>query len=222
MITEWFYNSKIYFIGALIVAVIACAFPVALSTISGSYKELDETLSFIPLFVIIVAMSIPGESLSKNIENNMKCRFASLTLCGVTPKAFATGELLKNLIGMGMSAVLGAIPAFICVAVNGEMWDYDIFRIGLLLLLLIYSIDWIAIPLELKIKSKEKSGLILGIIAVAIGAVGFFAVENGCGAYIQELLLGNSLSWLWCVAFCLALYPIGWLLIFLKARKGDI
>lgn len=160
LLYSWFISKKNYWIFTLI------AFAVLLTAIFAVLPHLgflEEPLpSFVVLLLSMVVMIIPGESLCKELETSIKTRFTDYALAAMSKKTYVDVLLVRNLICTGISAAMGYIILFSYVCVTGTELFPELILLVPCLALLTYAVDFMCIPLVIKMKNAEKAGLIIG------------------------------------------------------------
>lgn len=159
LLYSWFISGKNYWITTLVV------FAVLLTAIFAAIPHLgflDELLPFFAVISGIVLMIIPCESLCNELEASIKTRFADYALAAISKKTYVNMLLVRNLICMGISVVLGYILFFSYISVTNTELSSELILLVPCFALLTYATDFICIPLVIKMKNAEKAGLIVG------------------------------------------------------------
>lgn len=218
-----FVLNKNYFIAAGIVAAVGTAFVSWLGRLVGD-PETSAIISTSMLVLQGVVMAIADEYLDRDLEKNIKSRFADYALAGMSKAKFVMAELLKNVISTALAFVLAVIMQLVFMAVNPGISGAD--RIPLLAAtaIILGLIDWIALPLVVYLKSAEQAGLIIGI-AVGFGVVMplmilFNLFENG---WIKAAeFLSQAPGFLLIFIFAVLMYALFYLILLNRVRKGDV
>lgn len=180
LLYSWFITKKSYWIATLVV------FAVLLTAIFAAVPHLgflDELLPFFAVISGIVLIIIPCESLCNELEASIRTRFADYALAAMSKKTYVNVLLVRNLICMGISVVLGYIIFFSYIYVTSTELLPELILLVPCLALLTYATDFICIPLAIKMKNAEKAGLIVGffygvLVLLFMLHVNFFADES--------------------------------------------
>lgn len=222
-----FLLNRKWFLWAGIAAVFSTAACVILNFTLDKTPENTQLIGSMQIFTEIIVLALCEEWLGRNLENNIKCRFTDYTLAGgISKNTFVLSELLKNVITM-------VIGLAMCVAMDGVMsaFDSSFWSVGHIKLLigaalLIGALDWVMLPLVIKLKSAEKAGLTVGM------SMGFGIVMPTMIVYKMnsELDIMTSLlklfgeDWFFpaFLGVCAALYAISYAVILHRVKWGDV
>lgn len=221
-----FLLNKKWFIAAGVTAVLGTAFCAFFVSLVPDEAGVVATLFFGLQWVV---MAIIVEWLGRNLEANIKCRFADITLAGgISKNTFVMSELLKNVISIGIAFVMCIIMQLVMSVFDKSFFSLDTVKMIALLTVFMGAMEWTVNPLVINFKSAEKAGLVMGII-LAFGVVlplmiisSAFAGETAdfVSAFLK-LLSGN---WMPLIIFGIsaALYAIFYLALLARVKKGDV
>lgn len=217
-----FLLNKVWFISAAIIAVLGTVCSAVLRAIGGeasSYAAMALTAAEL----VVITVSI--EWLARNLESNLKCRFADYALAGgISKNEFVLCELLKNLISIGFSFVLCVIMQLALSAFN-----INSLKVLFVMVIMIGAIEWICAPVVIDLKSAEKAGLLVGLILgfgiVMPGLVVFraFCIPEDKGWLAGLIELADE-SWFVfaAVGVCAAIYALFYFILLKRVKKGDV
>ncbi|MDE7362809.1 MAG: hypothetical protein K2N38_12845 [Oscillospiraceae bacterium] len=221
-----FLLNKKWFIAAGITAVLGTAFCAFFVSLVPDEAGVVATLFF---GMQMVVMAIIVEWLGRNLEANIKCRFADITLAGgISKNTFVMSELLKNFITIVIGFVMCVMMQLVMSVFDKSFFSLDTVKMTALLIVFMGAIEWTVNPLVINFKSAEKAGLVMGLI-LAFGVViplmiisNAFAEETAdfVSAFFK-LLSGN---WMPLIIFGIsaALYAIFYLALLARVKKGDV
>lgn len=216
--------NRTFFIAAGLVATAGTALISVMGNLLGSDPEMLPLISIFMLGMQFVVVAIVGEYLARDLEKNLKSRFADYVLTGMSKVKFVTAELLKNLISMFIAFAITALMQLIFWAVNPGMIGAD--RILTLAALAIITglIDWISLPLVVYLKSAEQAGLIIGII-LGFGVI--FPIMIILKLFENEWItlvefFSKDLNFLWVLGLGALIYALFYWILLNRVRKGDI
>lgn len=216
---RWFLTSGI--MTALATAVFSIMLPNA-----EEFPEIVNTFGMMYIFFALMVMVFCSEWTSRHLENNIKCRFADITLAaGITKNTFVLAEFLKIVISVTIGfAMCMAMTGIISIFESG-FFSYD--KVKLLSALAVFGIltEWAIIPLVIKFKSSEKAGLVLALIVglgIALPLVLIFGRDmEEIPAKLMTLL---SKKWLFpaFLGACAALYAVVYAITLRMVKRGDV
>lgn len=216
--------NRTFFIAAGLVAAAGTALISVMGNLLGSDPEMLPLISIFMLGMQFVVVAIVGEYLARDLEKNLKSRFADYVLTGMSKAKFVTAELLKNLISMFIAFAITALMQLIFWAVNPGMIGAD--RILTLAALAIITglIDWISLPLVVYLKSAEQAGLIIGII-LGFGVI--FPIMIILKLFENEWItlvefFSKDLNFLWVLGLGALIYALFYWILLNRVRKGDV
>lgn len=221
-----FLLNKKWFIAAGITAVLGTAFCAFFVSLVPDESGVVSTL-FLGLQMVVMAINI--EWLARNLEANIKCRFADMTLAGgISKNAFVMSELLKNVISIGIGFAMCIIMQLVMSVFDKSFFTLGTVKTIAVLAVFFGAIEWSVNPLVIDFKSAEKAGLVVGL-AFGFGLImpvmiicNVFAEENAnfvSGFF--ELLSGEWLP-LIVAGISAALYAIFYLALLARVKKGDV
>lgn len=221
-----FLLNKKWFIAAGITAVLGTAFCAFLVSLVPDEAGVVATLFF---GLQMVVMAIIVEWLGRNLEANIRCRFADITLAGgISKNTFVMSELLKNFISIGIGFVMCIIMQLVMSVFDKSFFSLDTVKMTALLIVFMGAIEWTVNPLVINFKSAEKAGLVMGLI-LAFGIViplmiisNAFAEEtaNFVSGFF-EMLSGNWMP-LIILGISAALYAAFYFALLARIKKGDV
>ena len=174
---SFFAKNYSYFTGALIYCAAACALGFAALLLPDNILH-NNGFSTLPIIIPLILLEIPP----RDLEGDIKSRYADYVLTAVTRDTFARGMLIKNLICMAAGLALSMIVALTYYLVG--IADSAIFVLLPAMAAISGAFNWACTPLVIKMKSAEKAGLTVGlIIGIAVIlplmiAVSVFADED--------------------------------------------
>lgn len=215
--------NKTYFIAAGIVAAAGTALISWLGRILGD-PESSVVISIFMLGMQFVVMAIVEEFLARDLEKNIKSRFADYALAGMSKAKFVTAELLKNVISMVTAFALTVLMQLVFMAINPGMTSAGRIYVLAGMATLIGLVDWISLPLVVYLKSAERAGLIVGLFlgfgVVMPVMVLFKLFDNFWGAVVD--FFSNGLVLLWVLGIGAAFYALFYWILLNRVRKGDV
>lgn len=156
----WFASNKSYFIVTAIVFAAVLGFIFGILPLADF---LDADLRNMVIFVFGMAvMTIPAESLSKNLERYLKTNFADYLLTSMDKIAFVNSLLVRELICLGFSLISGYAVFLSFAYVTETPITAEFILLVLFLAMFVNGVDLICMPLTIHFKNAEKAGLILG------------------------------------------------------------
>ena len=218
-------NRRWFLASGIMAALFTAAFSLVLSYTEKD-PEIANTLGMIYIFVALMVMVFCSEWTSRHLENNIKCRFADITLAaGISKNTFVLAEFLKIIIST-------AIGFAMCMAMTGiisifESGFFSSDKVKLLSALAVFGIltEWAIVPLVIKFKSSEKAGIILGLIVglgIMLPLVLIFSrdLEN---VPVKLMTLLNK-KWLFpaFLGACAALYAVVYAITLRLVKRGDV
>lgn len=221
-----FLLNKKWFIAAGITAALGTAVCAVLWLLVPDEAGVVATM-FIGMQMAVSGITV--EWLSRNLEANIKCRFADITLAGgISKNAFVMSELLKNVITIGISFAMCIIMQLVMSVFDKSCFTPDTVKVMAVLIVFMGAIEWTVNPLVIDFKSAEKAGLFVGLV-LGFGLV--MPVMIICNAFVEEkenlvrgffeLLSGDWLP-LIVLGISAALYAIFYLALLGRVKKGDV
>lgn len=221
-----FLLNKKWFVAAVITAVLGTA---ACAVLKSVMSDESEMVGMLFLGVQMVVMAIIVEWLGRNLEANIKCRFADITLAGgISKKAFVMSELLKNVISIGIGFAMCIIMQLVMSVFDKSCLTLDTVKVVAVLIVFIGAIEWCVNPLIIDFKSAEKAGLFVGLV-LGFGLV--MPIMIICNVFVEDteslmsgfikLLSGNWLP-LIVLGISAALYAVFYFALLARVKKGDV
>lgn len=183
-----------YFIGAAI-AFLGSAVIGAAVLYSAWYSGSDPyglgslCVYILPLLPIVIIC----EFFARDLENHIKSGFLNYTLSSISRKEYVLSLLVTNIRCTGVGLLLGLELLLIYRAVNPEYVPVELFGALSLLALAASAVEWVIIPITMKLKSAEKAGLIVGLFigfAIVLPMIFYFKV-NGISLNFDIAILLN-------------------------------
>lgn len=222
---------KKWFMAAGIFGVIGTTACMVCRFVMGDDQNAVQTTEFAFVWVQIITLAISEEWLGRNLEANIKNRFADYVLSGMSKKIFVLSELVKNLITMGIGFTICLIMQLAMNIADPGCLSFNSVKILFIGVLFVGVFDWIIEPVIIALGSAEKAGLAVG------GSVGFLIVlplmliiegnmnNNETTQLVTETII-QTVNKPWFVPMIVALLVCiyaGVYLIFLKrVKKGDV
>lgn len=221
-----FLLNKKWFIAAGITAVLGTAFCALLVSFVPDEAGVVSTLFF---GLQMVVMAIIVEWLGRNLEANIRCRFADITLAGgISKNTFVMSELLKNFITIGIGFAMCIIMQLMMSVFDKSFFTLETVKVIAVLAVSYGAIEWTVNPLVIDFKSAEKAGLVIGLI-LGFGIV--MPLMIICNAFSEEtadivsgffeLLSGNWMP-LIISGISAALYAVFYFALLARVKKGDV
>ena len=226
LLYESFLLNRRWFLGTgIMTALFTAAFSLLLPNTEPD-PEIANTFGMMYIFFALMVMVFCSEWTSRHLENNIKCRFADITLAaGITKNTFVLAEFLKIVISVTTGfAMCMAMTGIISIFESG-FWGSD--KVKLLSALAVFGIltEWAITPLVIKLKSSEKAGIVLGLI-VGLGIV--LPLVLIFGRNMEEipvkLMTLFSKKWLYpaFLGACAALYAVVYAITLRLVKRGDV
>lgn len=217
--------NKKYFIGAGITAAAATIFAVVCELLSGQ-RFFNEIAYYVIFIASVLPAGIALEYPARDLEKNLKTRFANYALAGgITKNRFVLAELMKNLMCVAGGAAVCCIVSLICIAVKPGYLVTPNIVFHLLIIVGIGVIEWCVAPLTITTKSSEKAGLIIGV-CVGFGLIFPFnllaaAISDGSAWSFFGLF---SKPWFpWAVLGAAAvIYAVVYFIMLARVKRGDV
>lgn len=171
----------------------------------------------------LVAVVIPLEGISREVEKHIQSRYLDYALTAVTRTCFALAELIKNITLMLIAYAASMLLIVIFNTVKPAVISDDIvFKLIPCAVVITGLIQWLVIPLTLKLKSCEKAGMVVGLgLGGIIGAFVAVVTISGNTSAIQKML---DSPWLLPIYFCsvIVLYAVFWFILLKTLERGNI
>lgn len=223
-----FLLNRKWFLAAGITAVLSTAACVVLMSVLDKSPENTQIIDNLFIMMEIIVLALCGEWHARNLEQNIKCRFTDYTLAGgISKNMFVLSELLKNLITVVIGFAMCAAMSGVMSAFDSSFWSIDDIKLLIAATLLISVVDWVLIPLVIKLKSAEKAGVVAGLVlgfGVLIPLDLIFEASGSNVNLFSALIDLFNKDWFF-FAFlggCAALYAIFYAIILRRVKWGDV
>ena len=216
---------KGFFIGGIIIAIagmIICPI-LAANALTNSFCG---GMIGIALYVFpLASMLTIAEYQPREQEANMKCRFTNYVLAaGISKNCFVLTELVKNLIVSALGLAMGYLTLLITMPFTDVFITSQNFIILYLLTLFCGLVNWIAIPLIIKVKKQDTASLVLGIIISFPICFALFILPDIYPNFFNDMLalIEKPLFLLGVTGFAAAVYAIFYFIILARVKGGDV
>lgn len=223
-----FLLNKGFFIAGGIATVICTAIGVLVMNICGNSPESMVFVQTCLIILPLIPMATYCEWLARDLEKNIKSRFADYTLAaGISKNGFVLTELVKNLFILAVCGVTGCLMMLIFMAVNPVMISGSLFVQMGIIAVICCTVEWVCIPLVISLKSAEKAGLMVGLL-IGFGVVlPVMAVSDifGNGESFLALILklmGKPWLPLAVIGVCAAIYAAIYWAVLCRVKRGDV
>lgn len=216
--------NKTYFIvaGAIFAAVTAVA---AILFGTSDDPAIPMTLNTFTILFVLVGPILLMEPITRDLEKNMKSRFLNYSLTGITRREFMLTQFIINVGSCLIGAAMPLLHYFIINLVRPDA--YSLRHLGVMILFIMLSgiMEWVLIPLTIKLKSSEKAGALFGFV-IGFGVIMpimciFFNEENG-EMIVDPFSFITPEFMLIALGVTVAAYIIGWFIISKRIEKGDL
>ncbi|MGN0678522.1 MAG: hypothetical protein ACI4JS_02550 [Oscillospiraceae bacterium] len=225
-----FLLNKGFFIAGGIATVICTVIGVEVMIVCGNTLE---SMAFIQSFAVvlpIIPMATYCEWLSRDLEKNLKSRFADYTLAsGISKNRFVLTELCKNLSVLAVCGVTGCLMMLIFNLVNSSIISGSLFTLIGVIAVLFCTIEWVCIPLVITLKSAEKAGLIVGLIIGFGVCLPVMIVSNILSSGYEKTFLESTLKLMgkpWIpfavLGVCAVIYAVIYWAVLCRVKRGDV
>ncbi|MBQ8171599.1 MAG: hypothetical protein IJZ95_06395 [Oscillospiraceae bacterium] len=191
-------------------------------TLFGLIATMAMLVPFIPAIILL-------EPSARDLEKAMATRYANHILAaGVSKPQFVMCELIKNIGACAIGYGLGCLTILITELVAPHSTSPQLYGFHLIIILLAGAVEWICIPLTLKIKSSEKAGLIVGIalgvgICIASGCVSIMTDGEFWGETTDVLnTIVSPTGLLIAAGGAAAIYAVVYLITLKMVKRGDL
>lgn len=221
-----FLLNKVWFIAAGIIAALGAAVSAVLHNVFP-----ESSIGADVLFACeLVVQSICMEWLGRNFESNLKTRFADYALAGGISKAqFVTAEMLKNLLSVSISFLIGLTMQLVLCAFDRSFFNVNSLTALFGMAFLLGAVEWMCMPVIVSLKSAEKAGIVVGFILGFGVALPLIMVFNYFGWYEQKTIVSmfidffsNPMSFVSVIAISAAIYAIFYIVLLNRVREGDV
>lgn len=173
----------------------------------------------------LVAPLILAEPINRCMERYINCRFLNYQLCGVTAGKFVLTELVKSLAITVIGVAIVALELGIFYLVDEWFFSRALMLMQIEVVILGNAITYLCIPLTIKLRSQEKSGLILGITCAAAMIYPIFnMVEDMNEEQMPDLssFFDKPETLLWCIGISAVIYAVTSAILHIQIKRGDL
>lgn len=220
--------NKTYFIVAGIIFAASTAAAAVLFGMNKDDPAIIMGYSTFTMLMAIVSAIILMEPITRDLEKNMKSRFLNYSLTGITRRQFMLTQLVINLGSCLVGAVMLLLHYFIVNAACPDTYNIKTLGVMALFILLAGIMEWILIPLTIKLKSSEKAGAVFGFV-LGFGVVLPIMItimnsENPEESFMSADTFSFVTPEVMFIALgvAVAAYIIGWFVISKRVEKGDL
>ncbi len=212
-------NKALIIVSAAAFVVFAAAAAIIVSVIG------DEIVVYqLPLLLLAMVPSLIISAVTnKGLERDLKSGFTKYTLCATTRKAFFSALLVMSLAVTAFSILTPIGICYTANLVNPLAMSSGTICLGVVVSLCSAAFTWVQLPLTLRFKSEEKSGLVVMILAVvaafaliAFNRDEFFGRENTDLSDIADI---NTV--LITIGITATLYIVGSVMLHKELEGGD-
>lgn len=223
-----FLLNRKWFLWAGITAALGTAVCAVLLFVLDNDPENMSLICNIFIFLQIVVLALCEEWLARNLEANIKCRFTDYTLAGgISKNKFVLSELVKNVLAMGIGLAMCLAMLGVMCLLDGSFRDIGFVEFLVIVSVLVSVVDWVLLPLVIKLKSAEKAGIVVGLI-LGFGIV--MPIMTVFRMFDNELnlldIIMNAIASKWffpaSIGVCAALYAIFYAIILHRVKRGDV
>lgn len=221
-----FVLNKIWFIASAILAAAGAAVTAVLHNVLPESGMVGYAL----IIGEVVVLATCNEWLARNLESNLKTRFADYALAGgITKNQFVLAEMLKNLLSTGISFLICVFMQLVLCVFDSSFFSMDNIMTLFILALLFGTMEWVCMPAVVSLKSAEKAGITVGLV-LGFGLVmplfivfRTFKVETD-EEFFPKLLEFINEPWfiLVFVVICAAVYTLFYFILLNRVKKGDV
>lgn len=216
--------NKKWFLGAGIAAVLGTV----LFTVLYSNMKDNMVIMFAYVAVQVVVLALSTEWLGRNLESNIKCRFADYALAsGISKNAFVLTELAKNIVSILIGFAMCILIQLVMLTQDSCFLTENTVKLLFSFTLFIGMVNWIISPLIINFRNAEKASLFVGIILSfgAIIPITIAAVNNSDSDDIMVSLIELiNRSWFFpaVLGVIAAVYGIVYVLFLNRIKRGDV
>lgn len=223
-----FLLNKGFFIAGGIATAVCTAVGILLTNLGG---DSPESMAFVQSCLVLlpmVPMATFCEWLARDLEKNIKSRFADYTLAaGISKNRFVLTELCKNLSVLAVCGVTGCLMMLVFMAVNPLMISGSLFVSMAIVAVICCTVEWLCIPLVISMKSAEKAGLVVGLLIGFGVAIPVMIVSNILESeesfFVLILnLMGKPWLPLAVLGICAAVYALVYWAVLCRVKRGDV
>lgn len=216
--------NKTYFIIAFVFFTLATAVAAILFGTSDD-PAIVFTFSTMTMIFALLCPILLMEPVTRDLEKNIKSRFLNYSLTGITRKQFMLTQLVINVGSCIIGAVLMLLHYFIVNLASPDAYSLQHLGIMALFIMLSGIMEWVMIPLVIKLKSSEKAGAVFGFVlgfGVILPLTWFLFSKEKSGEIADPFSFITPELMLIALGVTVAIYIIGWLIISKRVGKGDL
>lgn len=223
-----FLLNKGFFIAGGIATAVCTAVGILMMNLGGDSPESMAFVQSCLVLLPLVPMATFCECLARDLEKNIKSRFADYTLAaGISKNRFVLTELCKNLSVLAVCGVTGCLMMLIFMAVNSLMISGSLFVSMAIVAVICCTVEWLCIPLVISMKSAEKAGLVVGLLIGFGVAIPVMIVSNILESeesfFVLILnLMGKPWLPLAVLGICAAVYALVYWAVLCRVKRGDV
>ncbi len=214
-------GRKFLIAGAVLLVLTAAAGVLLVQFANGGSEDLISLTALLSVFLPLIAPITLFEPINADLDRGLKTRFTHNILCsGVSKKGFVLFYLLTNLATVAVGAALTALILGV-MSINNRILDmWSVFPFLAEAIFICGAIDFMCMPITLKLRSKEKAALIVGLsLGFLVSLTMLPMLDNGGTAHMMESI--NKFWWVGCL-IAAAVYAVTTLILYRMVRKGDI
>lgn len=222
-------NKKWFLFSGIVAALGAAVGAVLLNVLD--MEENAQLIGTTIFFFELVAMLLCPEWTGRQLESNLKSRFTNYTLSSpVSHNMFVLTELVQNVISTAIGFVMClAMRGIICIFDN-SFWDVSHLKLLGGMAIFVIMFDFALTPLAIKLKSSEKAGAVVGLVAgfgivLPIMLIAKMTSPDGDTAgLLNSLLTFIGKPWFAPVFIgaCVVLTAVFYAITYHTVKKGDV
>ena len=229
LLYSYFTLNKHFWIGAASALAAVCIIGFCFIRECASPDVDAETIGFAVIFIQLfplVAPLILSEPQNRCIEKYMQSRFLKYQLSGVTTHCFMLTELIKSIAATVLGIALVAVQLGVFLLADKTAVIVEMFIFQMIVVIAGNTFTWISLPLTIRLRSFEKAGLLLGVIAGAAIVYPMIKLmdkmeENG-GMINMYSFCSDPVKVLCIIGACAAAYALFYLVTYKLVKRGDM
>ena len=218
MLYSYLVLNKKYWIVAGVLFVLA----IVLGLLSLMYN--DPQISALLMLILPIAAPITlTEPISRDLEQNLKRRFAHYTLCSVTRREYILFYLLTELAATLVGIALGALTLMIFSIPEAPFNVMELLPLLILFIIGGNAFNFLVLPLVISLKSADKAGFLLGAI-LGFGILAVMIPMNIFDMLSSEMIVRLGQVDIWGVLITCgasaATYIVTYFILHAQLKKG--